>query len=111
MKIKVEFDITPAELRESLGLPDVSGLQEEVIEALQTRLKDTVENYDPTSMIKGWVEGGIGTVGEVQRAITGFLGKATSSRVETRPRPKRRAEATTASKPAKKKTTRRKKKT
>lgn len=109
MKIKVEFDITPKELRESLGLPDVSGLQEEVIEALQTRLKDTVENYDPTSVIKGWIEGGIGTVGDVQRAITGFLGKATSSRAEPRPRPQR-ADTTTTTKKTRKKPVRRKKK-
>ena len=44
MKIRIEVEVGPTELREFLGLPDVSGIQEEAIESLdrRDRLEKTV---------------------------------------------------------------------
>jgi len=38
MKITVDVDITPEELRRFLGLPNVEGLQEEMLKMAQTQL-------------------------------------------------------------------------
>jgi hypothetical protein len=38
MRIKVEIDVKPEELRRFLGLPDVAGLQEELIQFLRDKV-------------------------------------------------------------------------
>lgn len=41
MKITVDVDITPEELRRFLGLPNVEGLQEEMLKMAQKQLSDS----------------------------------------------------------------------
>ncbi len=41
MKITVDVDVTPEELRQFLGLPNVQGLQEEMLKMAQQRLNDS----------------------------------------------------------------------
>lgn len=41
MKINVEVDITPEELRRFLGLPNVEGLQEEMLKMAQLQLGES----------------------------------------------------------------------
>ena len=44
MKITVDVDITPEELRRFLGLPNVEGLQEEMLKMAQTQLTESGQN-------------------------------------------------------------------
>ena len=53
MKIKIEVDLTPSELRALIGLPDVAGLQEDMIEYLRERVSSGVEGFDPAGLLKG----------------------------------------------------------
>ena len=39
MKINVEFDITPEELRRFMGLPDVQGIQQRMMEAFEENVQ------------------------------------------------------------------------
>ena len=41
MKITVDVDVTPEELRRFLGLPNVEGLQEEMLKMAQQRLGES----------------------------------------------------------------------
>lgn len=41
MKITVDVDVTPEELRQFFGLPNVQGLQEEMLKMAQQRLNDS----------------------------------------------------------------------
>lgn len=41
MKINVEVDITPEELRRFLGLPDVQGLQQQMLESFTENLQNS----------------------------------------------------------------------
>ena len=43
MQIRIEIDVKPEELRRFLGLPDVAGLQEEVIQFLRDKVADARE--------------------------------------------------------------------
>ena len=52
MQIKIEIDVKPEELRRFLGLPDVAGLQEEVINFLRDKVSDANERFDPTEFVK-----------------------------------------------------------
>lgn len=72
MKIKIEFDLTPKEFRESLGLPDVSGLQKKAVDALQKRIENDIRNFDASKLFNAWVSQGLETSAQLQR----FLGKA-----------------------------------
>lgn len=56
MQIKIEIDVQPEELRRFLGLPDVSGLQEEVVSFLRDKVADANETFDPTSFVKANIE-------------------------------------------------------
>jgi hypothetical protein len=69
MKIRVEVEVGPKELREFLGLPDVSGLQQDAIEALSRRLASSKDSLDPLALLRGLVPSGLLSVDEWQRII------------------------------------------
>jgi len=52
VQIKIEIDVKPEELRRFLGLPDVAGLQEEVIQFLRDKVGAASETFDPSSFVK-----------------------------------------------------------
>jgi hypothetical protein len=52
MQIKIEIDLKPEELRRFLGLPDVAGLQEDVLHFLREKLGAASESFDPASFVK-----------------------------------------------------------
>ena len=83
MKIKLEFDLTPKEFRDSLGLPDVSGLQKKAVDALQKRVENDIKNFDASKLFNAWVSQGLETSAQVQR----FLGKAVGTALRGRQAP------------------------
>lgn len=46
MKINVEVDITPEELRRFMGLPDVQGLHQQMLEGFAQRLQSSSEQQE-----------------------------------------------------------------
>ncbi|WP_293393663.1 DUF6489 family protein [Nevskia sp.] len=52
MQIRIEIDVKPEELRRFLGLPDVAGLQEDLISFLRDKLGAAAETFDPASFVK-----------------------------------------------------------
>lgn len=52
MQIKIEIDVKPEELRRFLGLPDVAGLQEDLVQFLREKLGAASESFDPASFVK-----------------------------------------------------------
>jgi hypothetical protein len=52
MKITVNVDTTPEELRTFLGLPDVSSLQNEMLEKIREQMMSGVEGYDPATLLR-----------------------------------------------------------
>ena len=55
MKVKVEVDATPQELRSFLGLPDVEPLQEEVMDHVRQNMLKAIEHYDPAALMKAYI--------------------------------------------------------
>jgi len=58
MKINVEIDVSPEEMRELMGLPELKGLHEAVLEQVSTRLQSSVEQGDAfaQTLLSGAVE-------------------------------------------------------
>ncbi|MEO0579511.1 MAG: DUF6489 family protein [Pseudomonadota bacterium] len=66
MKIKIEFDLTPEEFRESIGLPNVAALQEKVVQAMSDRLASGVTVINVPALVEGWLTQGIATSRQLQ---------------------------------------------
>ena len=52
MKINVDIDATPEELRTFFGLPDLKPLQDEVLQAVRQKMVQGVEGYEPLNLLK-----------------------------------------------------------
>jgi len=52
MKATIEIDATPQEMRELLGLPDVQGLQQELIEKVREKMLLSIESNDLAELTK-----------------------------------------------------------
>lgn len=52
MKIKLDIDATPKELRDFFGLPDVQPLQDEMLDALREKMLQGTAGFDPATLLK-----------------------------------------------------------
>ena len=55
MKINLEIDCTPAELRQSFGLPDLGPMQDAVLDAMQKQMIDAVARSSPEALMRNWM--------------------------------------------------------
>lgn len=56
MKINVEFDLTPAEFRQAMGLPDVEPFQKALMERIQQQMDAGAEGYDPMQLMQPFLQ-------------------------------------------------------
>ena len=54
MKISVNIDCTPTELRTFLGLPDVSPMQKSIMDEMERRMLESMEQLSPAAMMREW---------------------------------------------------------
>jgi hypothetical protein len=59
MKISLDIDCTPEELRGFLGLPEVKPMQDQLVKEMQDRLSAAVKALDPETMLKTWLPAGL----------------------------------------------------
>ena len=82
MKINITMDVTPAELREFFGLPDVQGLQAEMLEKIREQMKAGVEGFDPLSLMRPFIAPNLQGMEAMQRAfwngVSGMAGAGES---------------------------------
>jgi hypothetical protein len=74
MKVRVEIEVGPTELREFLGLPDVATVQQEALDALVKKLRSgAASGSDAIAILRGMVPEGLTSVSEWQRLISRAL--------------------------------------
>jgi hypothetical protein len=56
MKISIDFDLTPAEFREAIGLPDVKSAQDRWVAAVEGAVASEIEKLSPETIAKQWTE-------------------------------------------------------
>lgn len=89
MKMTVDLDITPEELRKLFGLPDVEGFQRQMMEDIRERMAAGAEGYDPVKLFQPYMSGTMASWDLFQKLITGAAGAAASSKAAERPTPKK----------------------
>lgn len=84
MKIRIEVEVGPTELREFLGLPDVAGVQQEALESLAHKLRSgAASGSDALAVLRGMVPEGLMSLTEWQRLIGRALQSGRPVSVET----------------------------
>lgn len=76
MKIKLDIDCTPEELREFFGLPDVRPMQEHLLKDVEERLRAGVTALDPQMMLKTWLPAGLQGFEKLQEIFVSQMGGA-----------------------------------
>jgi hypothetical protein len=59
MKISLDIDCTPEELRGFFGLPDVKPMQEQLLKEVEERMRANLKALDPETMLKTWLPAGL----------------------------------------------------
>ena len=76
MKIKIDIDCTPGELRAFFGLPDLAPLEAELVEAMRARLADGIRPEDMEAMMRAWMSGAGAGLEQFQKMLfAGLSGK------------------------------------
>ena len=73
MKISIDVDLTPDEFRKTLGLPDISELQKEVVEQFRNQMAAGAEGYDPMSLIKPYLGSGLNSMEAMQKSFFNMM--------------------------------------
>lgn len=79
MKITVDFDLTPEEMRKLLGLPDVEAFQRQMMDDIRERMGSGAEGYDPIKLFQPYVSGTMASWDMFQKMLTGAGSVANSA--------------------------------
>ena len=73
MKMTIEVDCSPEEARRFLGLPDVSGLNDHLVDEMSKRIDANLNLLSPEEFMKNWMSFGSGA----QEQFRKFMDSAT----------------------------------
>jgi hypothetical protein len=76
MKMTIEVDCTPEEARRFLGLPDVSGLNEHLVQEMGKRIDANIALLSPEDFLKNWMNFGVGAQEQFRKMMEAGLGGA-----------------------------------
>jgi hypothetical protein len=77
MKLSVEVDCTPEEARRFLGLPDVSVLNDQIVNEMRKQVETNMALLSPDELIKNWMAYGAGAQEQFRKLMEAGLGAAT----------------------------------
>ena len=71
MKMTIEIDCTPVEARTFLGLPDVSPLNDHLVNEMKTRMDSNMAALAPDELMKNWMAFGTNAQEQFRKLMTG----------------------------------------
>lgn len=74
MKVNVTIDCTPEEARAFFGLPDVTPLNDQLVEEMSKRMTANMDALEPEALMRSWMSYG----GEWQKQFMDLMGQAAS---------------------------------
>ena len=79
MKMTIEVDCSPEEARRFLGLPDVSSLNDHLVDEMKKRIDANMSMVSPDELMKNWMAFGQGAQDQFRRLMEVSLRSAKSS--------------------------------
>ena len=77
MKMTIEVDCTPEEARRFLGLPDVSGLNDHLVQEMSKRIDANISLLSPEEFMKNWMSFGTGAQEQFRKMMESGLSGST----------------------------------
>ena len=78
MKMSIEVDCTPEEARRFLGLPDVSTLNDHLVDEMKKRIDANMAMLSPDELMKNWMAFGAGAQEQFRKLLEAGIGAATT---------------------------------
>jgi hypothetical protein len=72
MKVNINIECTPEEARAFMGLPDVSTLNEHLVEEITKRMTGNLDAMESEALMRNWMSLG----GEWQKQMMGLMAQA-----------------------------------
>ena len=70
MKMTIEVDCSAQEARAFLGLPDVTALNEKLVEEMQSRMTSNMAMLSPDELMKNWTAFGVGAQEQFRKLMS-----------------------------------------
>ena len=80
MKMTIEVDCSPEEARRFLGLPDVSALNEHLVDEMKRRIDANMSMISPDEMMKNWMSFGAGAQEQFRKLMEVGLSAASTKK-------------------------------
>jgi len=77
MKIHVDLDITPEEMRKLMGLPDVEAFQQQLLDDIRARMQAGAEGYDPLKLFEPYMASSLAGMDMMQKLFAAGLSGST----------------------------------
>jgi hypothetical protein len=77
MKMSVEIDCTPEEARRFLGLPDVSVLNDHIVNEMQKQIGNNMALLAPDELVKNWMAYGAGAQEQFRKLMEAGMSATT----------------------------------
>lgn len=74
MKFIFDVECTPEEARQFLGLPDVAGMQERMMQELENRMAENLRALDPETLMRTWMPMTMQGLGDMQKMFWAQMG-------------------------------------
>ncbi len=76
MKIRMEIETTPEELRTFFGLPDVQSLQQEMMDKIRDNMRAGMEGFDPAALMKPFLPAHLQSMEAFQKSFWDTITKS-----------------------------------
>ena len=84
MKVKLEVECTPEEARAFLGLPDLTPLNERLVEEIGKRAESNMAMLQPDELMKSWMAWGGQAQDQFRKLMTTAAGAAAGGTPQSR---------------------------
>ena len=78
MKMTIEVDCTPEEARRFMGLPDVSALNDHLVNEMKGRIDANMSMISPDELMKSWMAFGTGAQEHFRKLMEVGMSAATT---------------------------------
>jgi len=71
--MKITVDITPEEMRELMGWPNVKEFQQELMEKIHDQMQAGADGYDPISLMQPFISQSFDSINNLQKMMMGVM--------------------------------------